>query len=51
VPDLDLVLPDNAPGLDDVAYDVAAQASAVWEAAVCWDVEYAVKRLAEVRAV
>jgi Ser/Thr protein kinase RdoA (MazF antagonist) len=31
--------------------DLAAQASAAWEAAVCWDDEYAVKRLAEVRAV
>ena len=51
VPDLDLVLPDNAAGLDDGAYDVAAQASAAWQAAVCWDDEYAVKRLAEVRAV
>jgi Ser/Thr protein kinase RdoA (MazF antagonist) len=51
VPDLDLVLPDNAAGLDDAAYDIAAQASAAWEAAVCWDDEYAVKRLAEVRAV
>ena len=30
---------------------VAAQASAAWEAAVCWDDEHAVKRLAEVRAV
>jgi Ser/Thr protein kinase RdoA (MazF antagonist) len=51
VPDLDLVLPDNAAGLDDDAYDIAAQASAAWEAAVCWDDEYAVKRLADVRAV
>ncbi|KKZ83565.1 aminoglycoside phosphotransferase [Rhizobium phaseoli] len=51
VPDLDLVLPGNAAGLDDGAYDVAAQASAAWEAAVCWQDEYAVKRLAEVRAV
>jgi Ser/Thr protein kinase RdoA (MazF antagonist) len=51
VPDLDLVLPDNAAGLDDGAHDMAAQASAAWEAAVCWDDEYAVKRLAEVRAV
>jgi Ser/Thr protein kinase RdoA (MazF antagonist) len=51
VPDLDLVLPDNAAGLDDGAYDIAAQASAAWEAAVCWDDEYAVKRLAEVRAI
>jgi Ser/Thr protein kinase RdoA (MazF antagonist) len=51
VPDLDLVLPGNAAGLDDGAYDVAAQASAAWEAAVCWDDDYAVRRLAEVRAV
>src|SRR5918911_2469584 len=28
-----------------------AQASAAWEAAVCWGDEHAVKRLAEVRAV
>ncbi|WP_244871552.1 phosphotransferase enzyme family protein [Catellatospora sp. TT07R-123] len=51
VPDLDLVLPGNAADLDDGTYDVAAQASAAWEAAVCWDDGYAVKRLAEVRAV
>ena len=51
VPDLDLVLPDNAAGLDEAAYDTAAQASAAWEAAVCWGDEYAVKRLAEVRAI
>ncbi|KOX19877.1 aminoglycoside phosphotransferase [Saccharothrix sp. NRRL B-16348] len=51
VPDLDLALPDNAAGLDDGAYDVAAQASAAWEAAVCWEDEYAIKRLAEVRPV
>ena len=51
VPDLDLVLPQNAAGLDDGAHDIAAQASAAWEAAVCWDDEYALKRLAEVRAV
>jgi Ser/Thr protein kinase RdoA (MazF antagonist) len=51
VPDLDLVLPGNAAGLDDGAHDIAAQASAAWEAAVCWDDEYAVKRLAEVRTV
>jgi hypothetical protein len=42
---------DNAADVDDGAYDIAAQASAAWEAAVCWDDEYAVKRLAEVRAV
>jgi Ser/Thr protein kinase RdoA (MazF antagonist) len=51
VPDLDLVLPYNAAGLDAEAYDIAAQASAAWEAAVCWDDEYSVKRLAEVRVV
>ncbi|MDG4820581.1 phosphotransferase [Asanoa sp. WMMD1127] len=51
VPDLDLVLPDNAAGLDDEAWDIAAQASAAWEAAVCWDDEFSVKRLAEVRPV
>jgi len=50
-PDLDRVLPHKAAGLDDGAHDIAAQASAAWEAAVCWDDEYAVKRLAEVRAV
>ncbi|MFA1671915.1 phosphotransferase enzyme family protein [Rhizobium mongolense] len=51
VPDLDLVLPYNAADLDDVAHNIAAQASAAWEAAVCWQDEYAIKRLAEVRAV
>ena len=35
VPDLDLVLPHNAAGLDDDAHDVAAQASAAWDAALC----------------
>jgi Ser/Thr protein kinase RdoA (MazF antagonist) len=51
VPDLDLVLPRNAAGLEGGALDIAAQASAAWEAAVCWKDDYAVKRLAEVRAV
>ena len=51
VPDLDLVLPHNAAGLDGDALDIAAQASAAWEAAVCWDDEYSIRRLAEVRAV
>ena len=50
VPDLDLVLPGNAAGLDDDAHDIAAQAWAAWEAAVCWDDEHAVERLAAVRA-
>jgi Ser/Thr protein kinase RdoA (MazF antagonist) len=51
VPDLDLALPHNAAGLDATAFDVATQASAAWEAAVCWDDAYSIKRLAEVRAV
>jgi Ser/Thr protein kinase RdoA (MazF antagonist) len=51
VPDLDLVLPHNAAGLDDRSLDVASQASAAWEAAVCWEDDFAVRRLAEVRAV
>jgi hypothetical protein len=40
VPDLDVVLPHNAAGLDDGAHDIAGQASAAWEAAVCWGDEY-----------
>ena len=51
VPDLDLALPHNAAGLDADAHDIAAQASAAWQAAVCWDDDYAVRRLAEVRRV
>lgn len=51
VPDLDLALPYNAAGLDPGAYDLAAQASAAWEAAVCWRDDFALGRLAEVRPV
>ncbi len=51
VPDLDLELPHNAAGLEGDAWDIAAQASAAWEAAVCWKDDYSLKRLAEVRAV
>ena len=51
VPDLDLVLPHNAADLGADAYEIASQASAAWEAAVCWDDAYAVSRLADVRAV
>ena len=40
VPDLDLALPADAAGLGE-GYDTAAQASAAWEAAVCWDDDYA----------
>src|SRR3712207_130377 len=47
-PDLALVMPHNAAGLDDHTHDVAAQARAAWDAAVCWDPsgtdEFAVKR-------
>lgn len=51
VPALDLALPHNAAGLEGAALDVASQASAAWEAAVCWHDDYAVTRLAEVRAI
>jgi Ser/Thr protein kinase RdoA (MazF antagonist) len=55
VPDLDLALPHNAAGLDEDAYDIATQARAAWEAAVCWDPTgadpFAEERLAHVRAV
>jgi Ser/Thr protein kinase RdoA (MazF antagonist) len=51
VPDLDLALPHNAGGFDDDALDVAAQASAAWEAAVCWDDQYAQDRVSQVRPV
>ena len=33
----EVALPHNAAGLDDDAYDFAAQAQAAWAAAVCWD--------------
>ncbi len=49
-PDLDLDLPFNAAGLETEVLDVAQQASAAWEAAVCWDDDYSKRRLAEVRA-
>lgn len=51
VPDLDLVLPHNAAELPQPAYDAAAQASAAWEAAVCWDDEHARESLSRVRPV
>ena len=50
VPDLNLVLPHNAARLDGAAHDIAQQASTAWEAAVCWNDAYAIRRLAEVRA-
>jgi Ser/Thr protein kinase RdoA (MazF antagonist) len=51
VPALDLILPHNGAGLDGTEYDVAHQAQAAWEAAICWKDDYAVRRLAEVRAI
>lgn len=51
IPDLDLELPYNAADLDPLAWDIAEQASAAWEAAVCWDDDYSKRRLAQVRAV
>lgn len=51
VPVLDLVLPFNASGLEEAEYDIASQAYAAWEAAVCWKDDFAEKRLAEVRKV
>ncbi|MGV3576367.1 MAG: phosphotransferase enzyme family protein [Devosia sp.] len=48
---LDLVLPFNGAVLEGEALDIAEQASAAWEAAVCWKDDYAVSRLAEVRAI
>jgi aminoglycoside phosphotransferase (APT) family kinase protein len=51
VPELDLALPHNAADFDAAELDIAAQASAAWEAAVCWKDDYSVERLAEVRAI
>lgn len=51
VPILDLVLPLNGAGLQGDELDIASQASAAWEAAVCWDDEHSIKRLAEVRPI
>jgi len=51
VADLDLALPYNAADLDERALDAASQASAAWEAAVCWDDQFSIQRLAEVRPV
>jgi Ser/Thr protein kinase RdoA (MazF antagonist) len=51
VPELDLVLPDNAAGLDEEVYDLASQAWAAWDAALCYTSgyhEFAAERLAEV---
>lgn len=48
VPLLDLVLPHNAGGFIGDEFDIATQASAAWEAAVCWDDDYSKRRLAEV---
>lgn len=49
VPELDLDLPHNAASFEGDMPDIVAQASAAWEAAVCWDDDYSKARLAEVR--
>lgn len=51
VPDLDLVLPHNGAELQGESYDIASQASAAWEAAMCWDDDYSKQRLAQVRPI
>jgi Ser/Thr protein kinase RdoA (MazF antagonist) len=51
VPDLDLDLPFNAADLDPTTRHRTHQASAAWEAAVCWDDDYSKRRLAEVQGV
>lgn len=50
VSDLDLDLPGNPAGFSEDEFDLVQQASAAWEAAVCWRDDYAERRLAEVRA-
>ena len=40
----------NAAHLEASEHYLAAQASAAWEAAVCWRDAYAIRRLAEVNA-
>ena len=51
VAELDLELPHNAADLDPIIWDIVEQASAAWEAAVCWNDDYSKRRLAQVRAV
>lgn len=51
VSDLDLNLPHNAAGYDPITQDVVSQASAAWEAAVCWRDDHSIQQLALVRPV
>ena len=51
VADFDLALPRDAAGLGEARYDIAAQASAAWEAAICWDDQHAREQLAYVRPI
>lgn len=51
VPDFDLALPHNAAGLVGGARDTAEQAAAAWDAAICWQDDFSMRRLAEVRPV
>lgn len=51
VSDLDMDLPHNAAGFGPAMRDIVEQASAAWEAAVCWKDDHAIKQLARVRPV
>jgi Ser/Thr protein kinase RdoA (MazF antagonist) len=51
VADLDLMLPFAAGGLEGQQKDIAIQAAAAWEAAVCWPDDHARRQLARVRNV
>lgn len=50
-PEFDLALPHNGAGLAGIERDTIEQAAAAWEAAICWQDDYALRRLAEVRPV
>lgn len=51
VSDLDLDLPLNGAGLEGELRAMTEQASAAWEAAVCWDDDHSKRQLALVRPV
>ncbi len=48
---LDLVLPGNGAALEGDTRDLAEQASAAWEGAICWPDDYSKSQLALVRPV
>lgn len=51
VSDLDLDLPHNVAGYSPAEQDLVAQASAAWEAAVCWPDAHAEEQLARVHPI